>query len=88
MGKGWRERYSGGDLTNVPYKHIWNCHNEFPLYNKYILIKKNFKRKGLPILNQQKKKKSLLANSASYFKNSHSVSLSLSLSLCPSLLGN
>jgi hypothetical protein len=35
-----RRRDSGGDLTNVQYKPVWNCHNEYPLYNKYILIKK------------------------------------------------
>jgi hypothetical protein len=29
----------GGNLTNVQYDAIWNCHNEFPLYNEYILIK-------------------------------------------------
>jgi hypothetical protein len=29
-----------GNLTNVQYKPIWNCHNESPLYNEYILIKK------------------------------------------------
>jgi hypothetical protein len=28
-----------GDLTNVQYKPIQNCHNESPLYNEYILIK-------------------------------------------------
>jgi hypothetical protein len=28
-----------GNLTNVQYKAIQNCHNESPLYNKYILIK-------------------------------------------------
>jgi hypothetical protein len=27
-----------GDLTNVQYKLIWNCHNESPLYNEYVLI--------------------------------------------------
>jgi hypothetical protein len=30
----------GGELTNVHCKPIWNCHNEFPLYNEYILILK------------------------------------------------
>jgi hypothetical protein len=30
----------GGDVTNVQYKLIWNCHYESPLYNKYILILK------------------------------------------------
>jgi hypothetical protein len=29
-----------GDLTNVQYKPIWNSHNDSPLYNEYILIKK------------------------------------------------
>jgi hypothetical protein len=29
-----------GDLTNVQYKPIWNCHNESHLYNEYILILK------------------------------------------------
>jgi hypothetical protein len=37
-GTGLRSRDSGGDLTNVKYKTIWNCHNKFPLYNKYIQI--------------------------------------------------
>jgi hypothetical protein len=31
-------RENGGDLTNVQYKPIRNCHNEFPQYNEYILI--------------------------------------------------
>jgi hypothetical protein len=35
-----RGRDSGGHLTNMQYKPIWNCHNESPLYNKYILVKK------------------------------------------------
>jgi hypothetical protein len=38
-GRGLRGRDGGGDLTNVQYKPIWNCHYEFPQYNKYILIK-------------------------------------------------
>jgi hypothetical protein len=33
-----RRRDSGSELTNVQYKPIGNCHNESPLYNKYILI--------------------------------------------------
>jgi hypothetical protein len=33
-----RERF-GGNLTNVQYKSIWNCHNESPLYNECIIIK-------------------------------------------------
>jgi hypothetical protein len=36
---GLRGRDGGGDLTNVQYKPIWNCHYESPLYNEYILIK-------------------------------------------------
>jgi hypothetical protein len=41
-GRGPRERNSGGVLTSVQYKPIWNYHNESPLCNKYILIlKKN-----------------------------------------------
>jgi hypothetical protein len=28
-----------GHLNNVQCKAIWNCHNESPLYNEYILIK-------------------------------------------------
>jgi hypothetical protein len=31
-------------LTLKSYKPIWNCHNEFPLYNEYILIK-NLRKK-------------------------------------------
>jgi hypothetical protein len=31
-----------GDLINVQYKSIRNCHNKFPLY-KYILVKKEQK---------------------------------------------
>jgi hypothetical protein len=27
-GRWLRERDGGGDLTNVQYKPIWNCHNE------------------------------------------------------------
>jgi hypothetical protein len=34
-GRGSRGRDSRGEMT----KTIWNCHNEFPLYNKHILIK-------------------------------------------------
>jgi hypothetical protein len=36
-------RNSGGHVINVQYKPIWNCHNEFPLYNEYVLLK-NLKR--------------------------------------------
>jgi hypothetical protein len=32
------------NLTNLQYKPIWNCHNEFPLHNKYILIKFSLKK--------------------------------------------
>jgi hypothetical protein len=51
-GKGWKDQSkvflqqnesrgldSGGDLTNIQCKCIWNCHNESLLYNEYILIK-------------------------------------------------
>jgi hypothetical protein len=40
-GKGQGERDAGRDLTNVQYKCTWNCHNESPLYNEYIMINKN-----------------------------------------------
>jgi hypothetical protein len=40
-GREQRKRDGRGDLTNVQYKPIGNCHNESPLYNKYILIFKN-----------------------------------------------
>jgi hypothetical protein len=40
-------RDSGGDLTNVQYKPIWNCHKESPLYNEHILIKKLMGKKDL-----------------------------------------
>jgi hypothetical protein len=36
-GKELRGRDSKGDLTNVQYKPIWNCHSEFSLYYEYIL---------------------------------------------------
>jgi hypothetical protein len=39
VGMGSRGKDGGGDITNAQYKLIWNCHNESPLYNKYILIK-------------------------------------------------
>jgi hypothetical protein len=45
--RGSRERDRGDDLTNVQYKPIWNCHNEFPPYNDYILIKINGKNIAL-----------------------------------------
>jgi hypothetical protein len=44
-GRELRGRESGSDLTNVQYKPIWNCHNECPLYNEYILIKKEKEKK-------------------------------------------
>jgi hypothetical protein len=40
-GKGHRGRDAGRDLTNVQYKCTWNCPNESPLYNDYIMINKN-----------------------------------------------
>jgi hypothetical protein len=39
-GEGSRGRDGGDVLTNVQYKPIWNCHNESPLYNEYILMRK------------------------------------------------
>jgi hypothetical protein len=30
VGRRSRERDGGGELTNVQYKPIWNCHNEHP----------------------------------------------------------
>jgi hypothetical protein len=38
-GRWLRGRDGGGDLTNVQYKPIQNCHYESPLYNEYIIIK-------------------------------------------------
>jgi hypothetical protein len=32
-------RDGASNLINVKYKPIWNCHNEYPMYNEYILIK-------------------------------------------------
>jgi hypothetical protein len=45
---GLRGRRGKGNLTNVQSEASWNCHNESPLYNKYILIKmgKQSKLKG------------------------------------------
>jgi hypothetical protein len=40
VGRRLRGRDRGGDLTNVQYKPIWNCHNKSTLYNEYILINK------------------------------------------------
>jgi hypothetical protein len=37
--KGSRGGDGGGDLTNVQYKSVWNCHTSCPLYNEYILKK-------------------------------------------------
>jgi hypothetical protein len=42
-GRMLRGRDGGGDLTNVQCEPMWNCHNEFPLHNKYIWIKKKFR---------------------------------------------
>jgi hypothetical protein len=59
VGKGLKGRNGGGDLIDVQYKPIWNCHSESPLYNEYILIKikkrkiKNNKKLG--IINYQKR---------------------------------
>jgi hypothetical protein len=38
-------RGSRGDLTNVEYKPIWNCHNESALHNENTLIKIKLKLK-------------------------------------------
>jgi hypothetical protein len=43
-GRGLRGRHSESNLTSVQYKPIWNCHNDSPLYNEYILIKKFTKK--------------------------------------------
>jgi hypothetical protein len=37
---GLRGRDGGDNLTNVHYKPIWNCHNEFFLYKESILTLK------------------------------------------------
>jgi hypothetical protein len=37
--RGLTEGGSGGYLTNVQCKAIWNCHNESFLYNEYVLIR-------------------------------------------------
>jgi hypothetical protein len=47
IGKGLRQGDGRGDLTNIQCKAIWNCHNESPLYNEYILIKIKEKNKTL-----------------------------------------
>jgi hypothetical protein len=39
VGRGFRGRDEGGDVTNVQYISNWNCHSVSPPYNKYILIK-------------------------------------------------
>jgi hypothetical protein len=36
-----RGREGGGDVTNVQYNIIWNCHYEPSQYKGYILILKN-----------------------------------------------
>jgi hypothetical protein len=54
-GGGW-EVDGGGDLTNVQCKAIQNCHNKFPLYNEYMLIKiKKKKRETLQGRNEKKR---------------------------------
>jgi hypothetical protein len=37
----------GDDIINAQSDPIWNCHNESPLYNEYILIKIKEKNKTL-----------------------------------------
>jgi hypothetical protein len=39
VGKGLQGEDDGSNLTNIECKAIPNCHNEYPLYSKYILIK-------------------------------------------------
>jgi hypothetical protein len=39
-GDGW------GHLANVQCKAIWNCHNESPMHNEYILTKMEKKNRG------------------------------------------
>jgi hypothetical protein len=38
-GLGGGQGDSGGNLTNVQCKVIWNCHNECPIYDESMLIK-------------------------------------------------
>jgi alpha-L-arabinofuranosidase len=39
VGMGMWGTSNGGELTNVQYKPICNCHSEFPLYNEHTVIK-------------------------------------------------
>jgi hypothetical protein len=43
-GRMLRGRECKGDLNNLQYRHVWNCHNESSLYKEYILIKIYFKK--------------------------------------------
>jgi hypothetical protein len=45
VGRASRGEDGVGDITNAQYKPFWKCHNEFPLYNEYILIKKLMENK-------------------------------------------
>jgi hypothetical protein len=64
VGRGLRGRFYGGELTNVQY-NTWNCHNESLLYNKYILMKKNFKKKinSSKLVSKRKNKEHLFGKS-------------------------
>jgi hypothetical protein len=44
VGRGLRGRGDGGGVTNVQYKHDWNCHYESLPCNEYFLIKKIIKK--------------------------------------------
>jgi hypothetical protein len=39
-----RENDGGVDIMKINYKHICKCHNASPLYNYYMLIKKEEKK--------------------------------------------
>jgi hypothetical protein len=41
--RGSRVRDGGGDLANVQYKPVWNCHSEFPTVKWIHPNKNNFK---------------------------------------------
>jgi hypothetical protein len=53
VGRVWSKRGDRDNLTNIQYMPIRNCHNESPLYNKYILIK-IFKKKPMEVLKDWK----------------------------------
>jgi hypothetical protein len=39
------ERKEGIDLNDDYWMHLWNFHNETPLYNQYMLIKTGNRKK-------------------------------------------